>query len=85
MTVLAIRGTHTNAMINAIPTRNWAMFDEMNAREVYRNDASSGWTARLSTNYQPADKHGAKGQHQVREDGLPCERCSFGPTPASGL
>ena len=49
MTVAAMRGTHTNAMIKATPTRNWVMLDDRNALEVYRKEANKGWTARLST------------------------------------
>ena len=48
MTVPAMRGTATNAMIRATPTRNWDRLEDRNALEVYRKDASRGWTARLS-------------------------------------
>ena len=48
MTVPAISGTATREMMRATPTRNCAMFEDRNALEVYRKDASSGWTACLS-------------------------------------
>ena len=49
MTVPAMSGTATSAMIKATPTRNWVMLEDRKALEVYRKDAIRGWTVRLST------------------------------------
>ena len=49
MTVPAMSGTATREMIKATPTRNWVALDDRKALDVYRKDASSGWTVRRST------------------------------------
>ena len=70
MTVAAIRGTATKAMIKATPTRNCEMLEDKNALELYRKDAKQGLNRTSLHQDQYQDQYDSKPYHKVGDNGL---------------